>query len=91
VDTATIERRLNFTLTSDIGDVDVLGEIVGGGSYEELLPHSVTRRVFGVDCRCLGLDALIQAKRAAGRPKDLEAIAELEALREERRHAERGR
>lgn len=35
------------------------------------------------DCYCLGLDRLIQAKRDAGRPKDLEAIAELEALREE--------
>jgi len=86
-DAATIERGLNFTLTSDIGDVDVLGEIVGGGSYEELLPHSVTQQIYGVDCRCLGLEALIQAKRAAGRPKDLEAIAELEALLEERRRA----
>jgi len=86
-DAATIERGLNFTLTSDIGDVDLLGEIVGGGSFEALLPHSVTLQVYGVDCRCLGLEALIQAKRAAGRPKDLEAIAELEALLEERRRA----
>jgi hypothetical protein len=30
------------------------------------------------------LETLIHVKRAAGRPKDLEAIAELEALREER-------
>jgi hypothetical protein len=30
------------------------------------------------------LDALIRLKRAAGRRKDLEAIAELEAIREER-------
>jgi hypothetical protein len=47
----------------------------------------VTLQVYGVDCRCLGLAALIQTKRAAGRPKDLEAIAELEALLEERRRA----
>ena len=37
-----------------------------------------------VECLCLGLDALIRVKRAAGRPKDLEAVAELEAIREER-------
>ena len=67
--------------------MDLLGEIVGGGSFEALLPHSVTLQVYGADCRCLGLEALIQAKRAAGRPKDLEAIAELEALLEERRRA----
>jgi hypothetical protein len=30
------------------------------------------------------LDWLIRVKRAAGRPRDLEAVAELEALREER-------
>jgi hypothetical protein len=35
-------------------------------------------------CRCLDLDTLIHGKRAAGRPKNFEAIAELETLREER-------
>ena len=40
--------------------------------------------MFGMECRCLDLDTLIQVKRAAGRPRDLEAIAELEAIREER-------
>jgi predicted nucleotidyltransferase len=42
-------------------------------------------RVFGVECRCLTLDKLIEVKRAAGRPKDFEAIAELEAILEERK------
>jgi hypothetical protein len=37
-----------------------------------------------VRCRCLGLERLIAVKRAAGRPKDLEAIAELEVVRAER-------
>lgn len=35
-------------------------------------------------CLCLDLAALIRVKRASARPKDLEAIAELEALLEER-------
>ncbi len=39
--------------------------------------------IFGEDCRCLNLTRLIQAKKAAGRPKDFEAIAELESLLEE--------
>ena len=34
----------------------------------------------GEKCLCLGIPGLIRAKRAAGRPKDLEAIAEVEAL-----------
>jgi predicted nucleotidyltransferase len=86
-DAATITRGLNFTLTTDLGDVDVLGEIVGGGGFNDLLPASIELAPYGVHCRCLSLPALIRAKRAAGRPKDTEAIAELEALLAERERA----
>lgn len=79
-DAATIQRGLNFTLTTDVGDLDLLGEIVGGGRYEDLLPHTVAITVFGLDCHCLDLEWLIRVKRAAGRPKDLEALAELETI-----------
>ncbi len=80
----TIRRGLNFTLTTVVGDIDVLGEIVGGGSYDDLLPHTITVELFARTHRCLDLPRLIHVKRAAGRPKDLEVIAELEALLEER-------
>jgi hypothetical protein len=88
-DAATILRGLNFTLTTDVGDLDLLGEVTGGGGYEALLPHSLSIRVFGVECRCLTLGRLIEVKRAAGRPKDFEAIAELEAIRDRRRPRDR--
>ena len=81
---ATIDRGLNFTLTTAIGDIDLLGEITGGGDYDALVPHTVDVDVFGYRCLCLDLPGLIRAKRAAGRPKDLDALAELEALLEER-------
>jgi len=84
LDEGTVRRGLNFTLTTTLGAVDLLGEIAGGGTYEELEPYSFLLRVFGVECLCLGLEKLIEVKRAAGRPKDLEAIAELEAILEER-------
>lgn len=83
-DAETLHRGLNFTLTTSVGDIDLLGEIAGGGGYEALLPYTAPVEAFGIELRCLTLEKLIQVKRAAGRPKDLEAIAELEALREER-------
>lgn len=83
-DEATLQRGLNFTLTSDWGDIDLLGDITGGGGYTELAPYSIELETFGVKCRCLGLERLIKVKRAAGRAKDFEIIAELEALRDER-------
>jgi hypothetical protein len=81
--TATVQRGLNFTLTTSVGDIDVLGEIVGGGPYEALAEHTIEVDLFGHACRCLDLPTLIATKRAAGRPRDLEAVAELEALQEE--------
>ncbi|MEK7446604.1 MAG: hypothetical protein AABZ70_17295 [candidate division NC10 bacterium] len=82
-DAETIRRGLNFTLTTALGDLDLLGEIVGGGGYADLLPHCQSVTLSGAEFRCLGLERLIHVKRAAGRPRDLEAIAELEALREQ--------
>jgi hypothetical protein len=81
--TNTLRAGLNFTLTTKAGDIDLLGEIVGGGKYEDLAPHTITARVFGRDTRILDLPWLVRVKRAAGRPRDLEVIAELEALQEE--------
>jgi hypothetical protein len=35
-DPDTVKRGLNFTLSTSLGDVDHLGEIVGGGTYEDV-------------------------------------------------------
>lgn len=83
-DLPTLRQGLNFTLTTAAGDLDLLGEITGGGKFADLLPDTVEITLFGRRCLCLDLPRLIAVKRAAGRPRDLEAIAELEALREER-------
>jgi predicted nucleotidyltransferase len=86
-DQATIQRGLNFTLITSLGDLDLLGEITGGGNYDDLVSDTVRLKFLGVECLCLGLERLIHVKRAAGRPKDFEAIAELEAILEERLRA----
>jgi len=80
LDEAKLRSGLNFTLTSKLGDLDLLGEIVGGGGFDELIGDAIEIELFGVRCHCLGLEKLIEVKRAAGRPKDLEALAELEEL-----------
>jgi len=84
-DEKTIRMGLNFTLTTDLGSLDLLGEVAGAGNFQQLLPHSEELILFGVNCRCATLERLIQMKRAAGRPKDLLFLAELQALLEERR------
>ena len=82
-DEATLKAGLNFTLTTENGESDLLGEIPGGGRYEDLIGDTIHVRAFGVDITCLDLKTLIRVKRAAGRPKDFDAIAELEAILED--------
>ena len=83
-DAEMVGKGLNFTLTTNLGNLDLFGEVTGGGDYENLLPYSEDGDAFGVKCLVLNLERLIHIKRAAGRPRDLEVIAELEAIREER-------
>jgi predicted nucleotidyltransferase len=81
-DEQTLRSGTSFTLTTDIGDIDLLGEVAGVGTYADSLAASVSVPLYGVECRVLTLDSLIASKRAAGRTKDLLALPELEALRE---------
>ena len=85
LDVPTLRNGLNFTLTTKLGDLDLLGEVTGGGDYKKLLPRTFEVEAFGIKFRCVDLPTLIKLKRAAGRPKDLESIAELQALLEERK------
>ncbi len=79
-DAQTLRNGLNFTLSTDAGDLDLMGEVAGVGAYGAVLANSEDFEIYNRKRHVLKLDALIRAKRAAGRPKDLNALPELEAL-----------
>jgi hypothetical protein len=81
-DESALRNGTLFTLTTTLGDIDLLAEVSGVGSYPEVKAASVNIDVGGRDVAVLSLPVLIRAKRAAGRPKDMEAIHELESLLE---------
>jgi predicted nucleotidyltransferase len=81
-DEETLRCGPNFTLTTDLGDIDLLGEVSGIGDYSASLAASTPVELFGTSFDVLTLEALIISKRAAGRPKDIQVLPELEALRE---------
>jgi predicted nucleotidyltransferase len=72
----------NLYLATNWGQLDILGEITGVGAYPEVRRHAVEVTLAGASYRVLELDALIKSKRALGRPRDLQAARELEAIRE---------
>ncbi|MEE9293779.1 MAG: nucleotidyltransferase [Phycisphaerae bacterium] len=74
----------NLYLTTDLGQIDIISEIAGVGDFADVVHESITLDLGPVSCRVLDLGALIRSKRALARPKDLQAAAELEAIRERR-------
>jgi len=85
LDLPTLRSGMNFTLTTEAGDVDILGEVTGMGAYEQIVAFSEDIEIFEVSCKVLTLEGLIKAKRAVGRAKDLKLLPELEALLEIRK------
>ncbi len=75
----------NMYLRTDWGQLDVLGELPGIGSYEQIRDRAVQMEVFDIRCKILDLDTLIAAKRFAGREKDKPTVRELEVIRDLRR------
>jgi predicted nucleotidyltransferase len=80
-DARTLAAGLNFTLITDLGAVDFLGEVPGAASFADLWKRSVETELFGATVRVVSLDDLVSMKRAAGRDKDKDHLRELERLR----------
>lgn len=73
----------NLNLETDLGPLDILGEITGIGGFEEVARQVISMDLGGSTIRVLNLAALVEAKRAVGRRKDLLALPELERLRDQ--------
>jgi len=81
LDEATLRSGLNFTLDTDLGPLDLLGEVAGIGTYAAVDALSDELEIAGTKMLVLTLEGLEKAKRAAGRPKDLVDLGYLKALR----------
>jgi hypothetical protein len=85
LDARTLRDVPVLTLRTALGDVDVMDRVAGVGAWPEVRRASEALEIFGVQLRVLSLEALIAARKAARRRKDLDQLPELEALLEMRR------
>lgn len=74
----------SFTFTSDVGDLDCLGTPTGTGGYDDLRADAELMDIDGLRIWVTSLADLMDMKRAAGRNRDLQALENLAALRDER-------
>jgi hypothetical protein len=75
-------RLKNLYLQTDLGKLDCLSEVAGVGNYERVFDKSVIFTLSYGSVRVLNLEAAIASKEAVGRPRDLEAVKQLRAIRE---------
>lgn len=84
-DSRTISQGMNFALSTDLGDLDFLGEVTGLGSYKDVRAAADMQVIHGMQIAVLSLVGLIKSKKAAGRPRDLYVLPELEGLEQLKR------
>jgi predicted nucleotidyltransferase len=82
MDARTLRSAPIQTLTTSQGSLDLMDVVKGVGDYAKCRAASEEVTVGDVQFRLLTLPALIRAKRAAGRPKDIDHLVELEAIAE---------
>ena len=79
---ATCQNFKNLYLDTDLGQLDCLGSIKGVGEFENVRQRSSSVDMPAGICLVLNLQALIDAKKAMGRPRDKETVLQLEAIQE---------
>jgi hypothetical protein len=80
-DASELARFNTLLLTTDLGRLDVLREITGVGDFEALSKCIIAMELYGAKVNVLDIDALITAKKAAGREKDKLGVMYLEAVK----------
>ena len=75
------EQFKNLYLDTDIGQLDCVSFIDGLGDYQKVRRASELVEVRDTKLRVLSLNALIKAKKAMNRPRDKQAILQLEAIK----------
>jgi hypothetical protein len=81
-DAFTLANSTVFTLATTLGSIDLLAEVDGLGTFQQVKASAKIVEAFDRSVWTLDLRGLINSKRAAGRPKDLQALPELESLLE---------
>ena len=84
-DVQTLRRVEMLTLSTELGELDVLARPAGSPGYEVLRRGAERFDLGGYSVLVASIDDLIAMKLAAGRTKDLAAAEELEAIKRLRR------
>lgn len=83
LDASTLKMGDHFTFETSAGNLDCIGTPAGTDGFGDLDARATRLTIAGHRIAVASLDDLIDMKRAAGRPKDLQEVEILVAVKEE--------
>ncbi len=84
LDATALAFGSNFTFSTDVEDLDLLGYVEPIGTFEDLMSNHELYDLAGLQVKTIGLDDLIRVKEHISRPKDKASLAHLRAIKEVR-------
>lgn len=84
-DARSLANGANFTFMTEFGMFDVLGDLAGVSSYEDLRRDATVHEVEGFPIRVASIGHLIAMKRAANRTKDKLMVEEYIVIADEQK------
>lgn len=72
----------NLYVQCDLGTLDLLGNVPGVGTFDEIKSRANEIDVEGLKIKVISIDDLIKSKKIVGRPKDHATILELNVIQE---------
>ena len=80
-DDQTLMNSTTLTLDTDLARIDFLAEPDGANNYKEMKSRAATFDLDGHTIYVASIEDLLAMKRAAGRPQDVQDIAQLETIK----------
>ena len=75
----------NIYLKTDLGVLDILSEAQPAGDFESIKSRAVEVSLYGYLCKVISISDLIEVKKSMNRPKDIQAVGELELIQKKTR------
>lgn len=81
---SVLRESYSLITTTDLGDLDLIAELSGGGTYQALRKQTTRRLALGLECDILNVGPLADHLIESGRPKDVRLAERLRSLRRTR-------
>ena len=88
--TSVLRDSYSLITSTDLGDLDLIAELSGGGTYQALQKKTTRLPALGLECDVLNVVPLADHLIESGRPKDIQLAERLRAMDRRRlrdRHA----